>query len=78
MKNLDYRIVFYSTVVIFIALFFFLNNNWINRITLFILAVVLVVIIKFVPKKAVNISVFIVLIVFEIIEGLFIHSLDDV
>ncbi|RIE03744.1 hypothetical protein D3H35_09305 [Cohnella faecalis] len=74
MKIMNYKFVFYSTVFIFVALFFFLNNDWEHRVALLLLATVLFGIIRFAPRKLVGISVIIVFIVFRIIDMLLISQ----
>jgi membrane-bound ClpP family serine protease len=74
MRKINYKYIFYTTVILFFTFFFFLSNDWNHRITLFILVGILFVIIKFAPKKTAGILVIIVFIVFRIIDELFISK----
>lgn len=71
MYKINYKYVFYTTVFIFIGLFFFLTNDWMKRILLLVLAITLFMMIAFLPKKMAGISVIIVFIAFEVIGKIF-------
>ncbi|MFD0715486.1 hypothetical protein ACFQ0N_26560 [Paenibacillus sp. GCM10027626] len=62
------KYVVYTTIFIFIAFFFFVNNNWMKRIYLMALAGVLLIIMKFVPKKYAGFALISTFIVFKVID----------
>lgn len=68
MEKIRYIHVFYTTVFIFMFLFIFLNNDWVHRTALFILACTVFGVIKYSPPKWTAFIIIFVFVLFKIID----------